>query len=124
MKKILILVLGCMVMTTASAGDWIHVNTRQGNYGNINHAYVSPSSLDSNNSIKVMEVIEGGLRHGNYYQYRMQVDCSDGTVRMVSNVQQFDANQNFLGENVPSNPGWYTATGQKDPSVWNYVCGQ
>lgn len=121
MKKILILVLGCMVMTTASAGDWIHVNTRQGNYGNINHSYVSPSSQNGN-TIKVMEVIENGPRHGNYAQYIMQIDCSDGTVLVASDIDWYDANQNFLESRSPSNPGWHSTANQKDVAVWNYMC--
>lgn len=121
MKRILFLALGCVAMASATAGDWVHINSRKGSYGNINHAYVSPSSLN-NNKVKVMEQIEGGYRHGSHYKYWMEADCSDGTIRMVSNVQQFDAYNNFIGENPPSNPGWYPATGQKDPAVWRYIC--
>lgn len=106
-----------------TSDGWIHVNTRQGNYGNTNHAYVLPSSL-SNNRIQVKEMIEGGQRNGSHYIYWMEVSCSNGMIRMASNVQQFDANNNFKGEKPPSSLGWYKATGQKDPAVWNYICRQ
>lgn len=122
LKKSLLLILGCTVMSAASAGDWVHVNSRNGYYGNINHAYVSPSSVDGNGTVKVMEVIENGPRHGNYVQYRMQADCSDGTVRVVTNIQWFNAEQNFLDEKTPSNIGWHNADGEKDAAVWNYIC--
>ncbi|MBR7070438.1 MAG: hypothetical protein IKI30_08365 [Oxalobacter sp.] len=106
---------------SGTSNDWVHVNSRQGNYGNTNHAYVLPSTL-SNNKIQVKEVIEGGQRNGNHYTYWMEANCSDGMIRMASNVQHFDANNNFKGENPPSSPGWYKATGQKDPAVWHYIC--
>ncbi len=54
--------------TSNSSNNWIHVNTRNGYYGNVNHAYVLPSSLGSDNSIKVKEVIENGPRDGHYAQ--------------------------------------------------------
>lgn len=105
--------------------DWVHINTRQGNYGNTNYAYVSPSSLDkANNSIEVQEIIEGGARNGQSARYRMEADCSTGMVRTVSNIRWFDTNNNLAGENPPSNPNWHKATGQKDPAVWNYLCRQ
>ncbi len=107
--------------TSNASNDWVHVNSRRGNYGNINHAYVLPSSFN-NNKIQVKEVIEGGQRNGSHYTYWMEASCSDGMIRMSSNVQQFGANNRFIGENPPSSPGWYKATGQKDPAVWNYIC--
>lgn len=110
-----------VVSASGSPNGWVHVNSRQGNYGNINHAYVLASSLN-NNKIQVKEVIEGGQRNGSHYTYWMEASCSDGMIRMASNVQQFGANNRFIGENPPSSPGWYRATGQKDPAVWNYIC--
>ncbi len=100
-------------MSSAIAGNWKHVNSRNGYYGNINHTYVSPRSLDSDGNIKVMEVIENGPRHGDYAQYMMQVDCSDGTVAVTSDIQWFDAEQNFLDAKTPSKLGWHEATGEK-----------
>lgn len=108
-------------MATATAGNWVHVNSRSGHYGNVDHTYVSPNSRDGN-SIKVMEVIENGPRHGNYAQYMMEIDCSDGTVTVASDIEWYDANQNFLESRYPSNPNWHSAANAKDIAVWNYIC--
>lgn len=122
MRKILVATLGLIAMSSAIAGGWEHVNSRHGYYGNTNHTYVSPRSMDNNGNIKVMEVIENGPRHGNYAMYMMRADCSDGTVIVTSNIEWFDAEQNFLEERTPSKTGWRKATGEKDVAVWNYVC--
>ena len=113
---------GSAVYASSPSSNWIHVNTRNGYYGNVNHAYVLPSSLSSDNSIKVKEVIENGPRDGHYAQYTMQVDCSDHTVRVISNIEWFNSSGYFLEERTPSKSGWHPATGQKDPAIWNYVC--
>lgn len=120
-KKLTTVLLSAVVAGQALAADWQHINTRPNAYGVANYTYVDSTSINGT-TLRVMEIIKGGIHHGEYVQYIVQTDCSDYTMRTVSNLQWYDSSGNYLRETRPGKPDWQSPKSSKDKAVWMYMC--